>query len=1044
MTDLRVSLLGMLQLHRNGTRVDLGSPQQQSLFVALLMRDGRTATAGHLIEAVWGDAEPASAIRTLRTYVWRLRKAFEEDTKSPRILVSVGDGYRLDLEDDYVDFQEVEELTRSAQRARQNDDLKGSYELLEAALSLWRGEPLAGIPGPFAARQRDRLNEVRLFLQEERMEIGLTLGHGTRYISELPGLIDQHPLRERLYTLLMHAQYQSGRRADALDTYRRARSTLDDELGVEPGPELKALQQRVLAGAAEGYETEAALLPVKSTSPSGPASAADEEAAAATDMVPVPPLGPDDLPRPYPAQLPPDLVDFTGRSHLTLTIGSLLTSPLRSALPVAVLVGMAGVGKSALALHVAHTIRDSYPDGQLYAGLRASDGGPVRAHDVLTGFLVSLGYRSDDVPARSEAATALLRSTLNGRRVLLVLDDAVDAEQVRPLLPGSADCGVLVTTRTQLGGLSALHVEVPAFHRSEALDLLTRTIGSERVKAEDTAALEIIESCTMLPLAIRIVAARLAARPHWTLRSLSDRLADEFRRIEELRSGSMTISAVFDLTYRQLPDAQAAALRRAAAVDSPSLSLPCAAALLDVPEDDAEMLLDALGDQAMLESPALGRYRFHGLLRDFARRKAHPDEQQRARARLLDFLLASANNAFVKVVAGDPIAGALSHTRAAGIRFADAGQARSWAAADGECALALVGQMARITAASTGSAQDESPDDTQAPLRSCVDLLIALSALLPSANSTVFRDVVELLQQAVATSQDARTVGRLCFLRGTVELALGHFALAEQHASAAVRLCESSHDLVILRQALNDLGLAKQMQGEFQSAVACYDKAVNLARRLGHATGEVVTMVNSALLRVHMGEPDTAVQICRRVLTELVVQIDNVEMAYTHYVLGLATHDLGEYESAVGWFEECLAVCVSSGLRAREGHARLRLAESLRAVELLDRALAEARLAVQICEEVNDGRNLVQAHIVQGNALLDLGQEAAAQESFTRADELFSGLRSRTVTGAVARLGAPHGGQASGAGLQRGISAPAVSLGLPGNDSPSVAGIGIA
>ncbi|WP_406841542.1 AfsR/SARP family transcriptional regulator (plasmid) [Streptomyces sp. AHU1] len=998
--------------------MDLGSPQQQSLFVALLMREGRTATAGALIEGLWGEDEPASARRTLRTYAWRLRKVLEDNTKSPNVLVSIGDGYHLALDGDYVDFQNVEELARSAQRARQADDLEDAYDLLEAALSLWRGEPLAAIPGPFADRQRDRLNEVRLSLQEERMEVGLALGRGIRYLSELPGLIHRYPLRERLYTLLMHAQYQSGRRADALDTYRQARGVLINELGMEPGPELHALHQRVLAGAQELLATPPASRPKAALAEPPLPVAVDAAVVPASEELPAQPPARGDHPHPYPhpAQLPPDLVDFTGRGHLTLTISSLMNSPQRSALPVTVLVGMAGVGKSTLALHVAHTIRNSYPDGQLYAKLRAGDGGPVPPDDVLAGFLVSLGYRPDDLPATLEARTALFRTVLNERRVLLVLDDAVTAEQVRPLLPGSPDCGVLITARTRLGGLPALQVEVQAFYESEALDLLARTIGSRRVEAEHAAAVEIVESCAMLPLAIRIIAARLAARPSWSLRSLSARLTDEFKRIEELRSGSMTISAVFDLTYQHLPEAEASALRRTATVDSPSLSLSCAAALLDASEEDAEILLDALVDHAMLESPEPGRYRFHGLLRDFARRKTLPEERQQAMARLLDFLLATAKNAFAQVVAGDPIERALYPTRAVGLWFAGPGEARNWATEEGMCALALVRQLSRSMATGpAGHATELVHAEADTLLRSNVDLLIVLSAYRQSLNSNDFQAAVDLLEQAVANTGDLRTMGRVRFLRGNLELTMSHFVPAEQWASSAVHYCRAAEDLVILRQALNDLGLAKQMQGMFAEAIKCYDEAIELARQLGHTTGRVATTLNVALLKVQMGEASEAEKICQEVLTGMVSQEDTEGIAYTYYIMGLANHSLGRYESALRWFEECLSVCMSHGLRAREGQVRLRLAESLMAVNLLDRAVAEAKQSVELCEEVADMRTLSRALSVLGHALRDLGQEPAARENLTRADEVVASLRQPSSVRQSAPLTAlPSGRETSG------------------------------
>lgn len=852
MSQFRVSLLGQLKLRRDGVEVCLGSPLQRALFVALLLRQGRTAGATVLVDALWGADAPASAMRTLRTYAWRLRKVLEEDSRCPCVLVSVGGGYRLAWDTDYVDLDDVVSLTRRAQQAQRTGDLEGAYGFLEAALALWQGEPLTAVPGPFAARERERLNEFHMFIQKERIAAGLALGHGPRYIAELIGLIDRYPLRERLYVLLIQAQSQAGRRADALGTYRRARRTLIDELGVEPGRELKALHDRVLAGAESEFgarlagEAQEAVV-------AGAVSPGAAGGAAALPGTQEPGLGREDMAYLAPAQLPPDLADFTGRNHLTLAISSLMNTSERSALPVGVLVGMAGVGKSALAVHVAHQVRDSYPEGQMYAKLRAGDGGPVPPDEVLAGFLVSLGLRLDDLPETLEARTALLRTLLARRRVLLVLDDAVTAEQVRPLLPGSAECGVLVTTRSQLAGLPALQVEVPEFTPFEALDFMRRAIGSERVDAELAVAQRIVESCAMLPLALRIVAARLAARPRWSLQSISTRLADEFQRIEELRLGNVTISAVFDLTYRHLPEDQARALRRAAVVDSRSLSLSCAAAQLGMTDEQAETLLDALVDQAMLESPSPGRYRFHSLLRDFARRKARPHERMAALEGLLDHLLASAKNALRQVVPEDCVEDTLGATRSPGVRMTSPEEARQWAERDGGCALKLVQQLARDVA---GANPEHGQDGAHTRLQRCIDLLIALSAFRGGLPHGDYQSAVDCLESVVATaSQDPRVLGRVRFLRGYMELSVNQLARAQGHASAADRLCTVSGDLVMLRQAVNDLGLAYQMQGKSREAIESYEQAVDLARWLGHTSGETATTVNMALSKVYLKEP---------------------------------------------------------------------------------------------------------------------------------------------------------------------------------------------
>ncbi|WP_043472771.1 NB-ARC domain-containing protein, partial [Kitasatospora sp. MBT66] len=270
------------------------------------------------------------------------------------------------------------------------------------------------------------------------------------------------------------------------------------------------------------------------------------------------------------------------------------------------------VGKTALALHVAHRVRDGYPDGQLYVDLRGSDPVPADPEAVLSGFLVALGVPADAVPDGLDARSALFRSVVDGRRLLLVLDNAKDAAQIRPLLPGAEGCAVLTTGRTRPAGLPAtVQVDLDVFQPEEALDLLGRTIGAERLAAEPEAARELVVACGHLPLAVRIVAARLAARPGWTVETLSRRLQVERRRIDELRIGDLAVAAAFELSYRQLTADQARAFRLVASVDGPDIGLSAAAALLDLDAYDAEDLLEALVDVAMVESPFPGRYRYH-------------------------------------------------------------------------------------------------------------------------------------------------------------------------------------------------------------------------------------------------------------------------------------------------------------------------------------------------------------------------------------------------------------------------------------------------
>ncbi|WP_416971899.1 BTAD domain-containing putative transcriptional regulator [Streptomyces sp. 4F14] len=964
MAVLHVSLLGFLEVRRDSTDLDLGNPQQQALFTALLLRRGRTASASDLMAAIWGEEVPASALTTLRTYAWRLRKILETNSKSPEFLVSVGDGYRLLVKDEHIDWYEAKRLSREAV------DAPGPHhalDYLERALALWKGEPLAGIPGPYAALQRDRIDETRLTLEEERLDTAITLGRGQLCIPELVELVGRYPLRERLYALLMRAQAGSGRRADALTTYHEARRLLVDELGVEPGAELTAVHRRILNG-----ELDAVPDP-----PEGPAAVDDR-----TVTAPVLP----------PAQLPPEPADFIGRAHVAQAIASAMNAESRPTLPVVVLAGMGGVGKSSLALHVAHRVREAYPDGQLYADL----GAMAAPRTVLAGFLRALGARPEDVPEPLEARTALLRTMLNERRVLIVLDDARDAAQIRPLLPGSAHCGVLITSRTRLGGLPAsLQVELEAFYLEEALELLRHTIGAERVRAEPEAAAALMESCACLPLAVRIVAARLAARPRWSIRSLTARLADERRRLSELRAGELTVSAVFDVTFRQLPVDQAHALCLLACVSSPDLSLASASALLGVDEAEAEEFLESLVDAAVLQAPSAGRYRFHSLLRTFAREKLPRAAYVEPFRRLLHSLLASAAEAFRHAVPGDPIEDALAPARMPGRRFGGLAEARAWAVAEAPTALAVAAQAAQAAREWSEARPGESGEhDHREWLTPATDLLIALSAFWGDTSHVAWHTTLQVLTRASVLAGDERAEGRARFLSGNIHLARSRLAAAVEHSTLAVALTRHTGDLVILRQALNDLGLAHQSRGRFPDAEVCYAEAIELARRLGHTAGEVATTLNSALLHVDTGDPGRAIGVCERLLADASALCENpAGAAYAFYVLGVAHHALEDHRAAVSWYERCLSVALDAGLAGREACARFRLADSLRALGHAESAVVEAVRAVEMCERAGDVRNLALAMLVLGQVRLDLGEREAARSALTDARLLLAELR---------------------------------------------------
>jgi len=623
--ELRVQfgLLGPVSLAQDDVLLPIPAPKPRALLTILLLHANQVVSADALADALWEGRPPARATAALHNHVRRLRSSLGEGA-ADRVRQQSG-GYLVEVHPGELDTERFATLCASGTSAARELRWGKASEDLTAALALWRGEPFADLP-EIGADFRHRLLDSRLQALEGRVEADLALGRHREVVNELRALIREQPLREVFHGQLMLALYRADRQAEALDAFRLLRKTLIDELGVEPSAPVQELHCRIL-----NADPELAL------------EAADAAVAAVADPAATAPA--------IPAQLPADISDFAGRKADVNGLGRLLGAgaPDGPARPVVIsaVTGIGGIGKTALAVRVGHQVLADYPDGQLYVNLRGTGDSPQAPPEVLAGLLRDLGEPDEAVPPDEEGRAARYRSLTAGRRLLIVLDDARDTAQVRPLLPGSGTCAVLVTSRRRLPGLvGAVPLHLDVLTPPEAFELFTSVVGAERVHAELGAVQQVLGYCGGLPLAVRIAAARLASRPAWTVAALACRLADEHRRLDELQVEDTAVRVSFQMSYTSLEDLEdpgalspARAFRLLGLIPGPDFTAAAAAALFDQSLHRTEDLLEILVDANLLEDPSPGRYRFHDLLRTFAGELARDGDSAERRERAVSRLI---------------------------------------------------------------------------------------------------------------------------------------------------------------------------------------------------------------------------------------------------------------------------------------------------------------------------------------------------------------------------------------------------------------------
>ncbi|MGH3255437.1 MAG: AfsR/SARP family transcriptional regulator [Streptosporangiaceae bacterium] len=907
---MRFRLLGPLEVWAGEDWREIRAPKWRSLLAVLLIKAGQVVPVDVLINEVWQDAAPDTAANLVSIYVLRLRRLMGDADGS--LLRTRAPGYQLRLDQADSDLQVFDALVRDGRRALTAGDAERAAGLLAEALALWRGSPLADVPAtPLVEAETERLAELRLDAAELRITAELACGGAAQVIPELRRLLADQPLRENLWVLLMRALLAAGRHAEALDAYGHARNAIAGELGVDPGAELRHLYADMLA--------QDEMLAKESGEAPGSISAGTVTASPAPPES-VPGIAKPGIPRsvPAPAQLPADIADYTGREDQVRHLCDLLSSADAhgegGAVRIALVAGSGGLGKTSLAVHAAHRVRGSFPDGQLYVDLLGATPHPLGVGDVLARFLRDLGVDGRDVPVDEAERAARYRTVLAGRRMLIVLDNARDAAQVRPLLPGSASCSVLVTTRSRMPDLASTQlVDLNVLDDEEALTLFSRVVGDERAAAEPEATAEVLLACAGLPLAIRICAARLATRSGWTIATMANRLRHEHRRLDELSVGDLAVRASFQVGFATLPaSAQPAGIAPADAFrllglwSGPSVSAAAAAALSGTAEDLATDALEALVDARLLESTSADRYKFHDLLRVYAAERAVADlsasDRDAAIGRLLRWYMRT-SDAAATAVAPDRYNVPLEPASAdpAPLTFTTAGDALSWY--DSE----RVNLVAATRQASECGLHDVAWR-LPAPLfvvfqsrNNWVDCIgthrIALDSARRLGNRQGEAWVLNNLGYALGIIGDSDSIGCL-----------------EQ----ALSIRREIGDRIGEAQAANNLADAYRALGRRQEALGLLHRALDLDREVGYRLGEGVVLVNLGDVLLGLDRASAAIgylEQARRTFAE----IDHADgTGYALYWLGQCYASLGRDAEALEALEQALAGHQAAGNRYRQ------------------------------------------------------------------------------------------------------------------------------
>jgi DNA-binding SARP family transcriptional activator/Tfp pilus assembly protein PilF len=952
-------LLGPLVVRAGGSRVTVSAGKQRVLLAALLLRAGQVVPAAELTRFVWEDRPPGTARVTLQNYVKRLRQAL--GPSGYERIVTRPAGYLIDVEPGELDVDRFAELQAAGQAAARAGAWGRASARLGEALALWRGQPLADVPSQvLAAAQVPRLAALRLDAVEARIDADLHLGRHREVVAELQSLAAAEPLRERLHELLMLALYRSGQQAAALAAYRAARRQLVDELGIEPGPVLRDLNQRIL-------RSDRALLAPPRPSPPGGAQAGAPSGAPAGAQAAAPDGGPDGeggagpgadpgagpggapLAAIRPSLLPAAVPGFTGRA---LELRALSAMPARPGRPVVITVigGTAGVGKTALAVHWARRAAADFPDGQLYVNLRGfGPAEPVPPAAALRAFLDALQVPAAQIPASLDGRHALYRSLVKGKRILILLDNARDTAQVRPLLPATPTALVLITSRAELTSLvvteGAGQISLDVLTDADAHELIGGRIGAARLAAEPAAARELVRLCAGLPLALAITAARAAVHPQFSLASLAAELGDERGRLDALSTGedATDVRAVFSWSYQNLHPPAARMFRLLGLHPGPDIAAPAAASLAGLPVPAARRLLRELTRGHLLAEPSPGRYAFHDLLRAYAAERAAAEDgdadRRAAQHRVLDYYLHTAHAAAVLI---NNVRGAIdlpaAQPGAVPETLGTHQQALAWFEAEHHvlrAAAALAGEIGLDVHAW------ELPWAIADYLEfhgMWQDMAVVQEAALAAA---------QRLGDAAAQASAHRSVGRARFN-------LRDWGEARAHLSQALRLYQELGDGEGQARVLLSMGKAMERMGRLEEALGHAREALALYEQAEYRPGQARALNNVGWYHAMLGDHHQALLRSRQALGLQHELGDRCGEANTWDTLGYSHHHLGQFAKSASCFQQAIGLFADLGSRGGEAEVLTHLGDLHAAAGSRSAAIAVWRQALEILDELDD------------------------------------------------------------------------------------------